>query len=93
MSSNIQVLFCLQYLISLQINSTLTKEGKMQKGKVKFYNKERKFGFISGDDGIDYFFHETGLSDGTYVKDDDKVEFVAEDGDRGKKAVDISITD
>ena len=65
----------------------------MQKGKVKFYNRERKVGFISGDDGIDYFFHETGLSDGTNVKDDDKVEFTVVDGDRGKKAVDVSLID
>ena len=33
----------------------------MQKGKIKFYNKARKFGFIVGDDGNDYFFHELGL--------------------------------
>ena len=32
----------------------------MQNGKIKFYNKARKFGFIAGDDGNDYFFHETG---------------------------------
>ena len=47
----------------------------MQKGKIKFYNKSRKFGFIAGDDGKDYFFHETGLSHEIYVKDGDKVEF------------------
>jgi CspA family cold shock protein len=65
----------------------------MQKGKVKFYNRSKKYGFISGDDGVDYFFHESGVSDGINVQDDDKVEFEIEDGDRGKKAVNISITD
>ena len=65
----------------------------MQQGKVKFYNRNKRYGFINGDDGTDYFFHETGLSEGIYVEDNDKVEFTVEDGDRGKKAVDISIID
>ena len=34
----------------------------MENGKVKFYNKEKKFGFIAGDDGKDYFFHATGIA-------------------------------
>ena len=65
----------------------------MQQGKVKVYNRNKRYGFIKGDDGTDYFFHETGLSEGIYVEDNDKVEFTVEDGDRGKKAVDISIID
>ena len=31
----------------------------METGKVKFYNKEKKYGFITGDDGKDYFFHSS----------------------------------
>ena len=27
----------------------------MQKGKVKFYNRSKKYGFISGDDGVGDF--------------------------------------
>ena len=65
----------------------------MQTGTVKFFNKSRRYGFIKGDDGEDYFFHESGLSEGIYVQDNDKVEFKVVDGDRGKKAVDISIID
>mgnify|MGYP006165786849 CR=1 FL=1 len=65
----------------------------MQTGKVKFYNRDKRFGFITGDDGVDYFFHETGLSEGTFLKDEDRVEFKVEDGDRGKKAVDVSLKD
>mgnify|MGYP001337054573 FL=1 len=65
----------------------------MQTGKVKFFNRRKKYGFITGDDGEDYFFHESGLTDGIYVKDEDKVEFKVVDGDRGKKAVDISLID
>ena len=65
----------------------------MQTGIVKFFNKSKRYGFIKGDDGEDYFFHESGLSEGIYVQDNDKVEFKVVDGDRGKKAVDISIND
>tara|TARA_Y100000310_G_C20209676_1_gene590720 strand:+ start:249 stop:446 length:198 start_codon:yes stop_codon:yes gene_type:complete len=65
----------------------------MQTGKVKFYNRNKRYGFIQGDDGTDYFFHESGLTEGTFVNDDDKVEFKVVDGDRGKKAEDISLVD
>ena len=61
----------------------------MQTGKVKFYNKEKKYGFIAGDDGKDYFFHASGISNDTYVMDGDKVEFKVVDGDRGPKAIEI----
>ena len=62
----------------------------MQTGKVKFYNKGKKYGFIAGDDGKDYFFHASGISNDTYVMDGDKVEFMVVDGDRGPKAIEIS---
>ena len=65
----------------------------MQQGTIKFYNRNKRYGFIKGDDENEYFFHETGLSDGIYVKDDDKVEFTVVDGDRGEKAVDVSLID
>ena len=65
----------------------------MQTGKVKFFNRSKRYGFITGDDGVDYFFHESGLSEGIYVQDNDKVEFEVEDGDEGKKAVKVSIID
>jgi len=63
----------------------------MENGKVKFYNKEKKFGFITGDDGKDYYFHASGISSDIYLRDGDKVEFKVVDGDRGPKAVEISI--
>ena len=62
----------------------------METGKVKFYNKEKKYGFITGDDGKDYFFHVSGVSNDIYLKDGDNVEFKVVEGERGPKAVDIS---
>tara|TARA_B100001250_G_C19641958_1_gene718690 strand:- start:410 stop:607 length:198 start_codon:yes stop_codon:yes gene_type:complete len=65
----------------------------METGKVKFYNKSKRYGFVTSDNGNDYFFHESGLTEGIYVREGDKVEFKVIDGDRGKKAVEISIID
>ena len=65
----------------------------MQKGKVKFYNTAKRYGFITGDDGTDYFFHQSGLNDDIYVKDNDSVEFEVTDGDRGQKRENISLVD
>jgi len=62
----------------------------METGKVKFYNKEKKYGFITGDDGKDYFFHVSGVSNDIYLKDGDNVEYKVVEGERGPKAVDIS---
>ena len=62
----------------------------MENGKVKFYNKDKKFGFIAGDDWKDYFFHATGIAADIYVVDGDNVEFKTVEGDRGPKAIEIS---
>ena len=60
------------------------------KGKVKFFNHEKEFGFIIGDDGKDYFVHKSGLEDGLTIDENDSVEFSTEEGDRGLKAVKVS---
>jgi CspA family cold shock protein len=60
------------------------------KGKVKFFNREKEFGFIIGDDGKDYFVHKSGLQDDLTLSENDMVEFSAEKGDRGLKAVKVS---
>ena len=60
------------------------------KGKVKFFNKGKGFGFIAGEDGKEYFVHQTGLNDGVFLNENDEVTFKVEQGDRGPKAVDVS---
>ena len=66
----------------------LTFTGKM-KGNVKFFNEVKEFGFITGEDGKDYFVHKTGISDGESLDKDDSVTFDVEKGDRGLKAVKV----
>jgi CspA family cold shock protein len=58
----------------------------MTEGTVKFFNVSKRFGFISGDDGKEYFVHESGLVAGTRIREGDKVKFEVVTGDRGAKA-------
>lgn len=59
-------------------------------GTVKFFNAGKGFGFITGEDGKDYFVHITGLNEGVELRDNDAVTFDVEQGDRGPKAVNVS---
>ena len=60
-------------------------------GTVKFFNTMKRFGFIAGEDGKEYFVHETGLNEGVTINENDKVTFDVEEGDRGPKAVNVSL--
>ncbi len=58
------------------------------KGKVKFFNESKGYGFITDDEtGKDVFVHATGLLD--RVKKDDLVEYEVKEGKRGPKAVNV----
>jgi len=56
-------------------------------GIVKFYSK-KGYGFISGNDGNDYFFHISELN--SEIKQDDKVEFEPTENSRGKSAKNVN---
>jgi cold shock protein len=60
------------------------------KGKVKFYDRTKRFGFIAGEDGKEYFVHETGLAQGVRIRDDDPVVFEVEEGEKGPKATNVT---
>ena len=59
------------------------------KGTVKFFNTMKGFGFISGDDGKEYFVHITAIEDGETLNEGDAVTFDVEEGDRGPKAANV----
>ena len=59
------------------------------KGTVKFFNRMKGFGFITAEDGKDYFVHQSGLKEGATLNENDAVEFDIEQGDRGPKAVNV----
>jgi cold shock protein len=59
------------------------------KGKVKFFNDMKGFGFIASDDGKEVFVHQTGLQDGVSIREDDTVEFDVVEGEKGPKAENV----
>ena len=63
------------------------------KGKVKFFNATKGFGFIAGDDGQDYFVHQSGLNAGVTLRENDAVEFEGGPGDRGLKAQNVRLAE
>ena len=60
------------------------------KGTVKFFNKMKGFGFVAGEDGNEYFVHQTALEQGVMLRENDSVTFDVEEGDRGPKAVNVA---
>lgn len=61
-------------------------------GTVKFFNTSKGFGFISGEDGKEYFVHMTGLKEGVNITENDTVTFDVEQGDRGPKAANVELS-
>ena len=62
----------------------------MYKGKVKFFNEEKGFGFIEdADSPQEFFVHVSGLID--EVKEDDKVSFDLTEGPKGFSAVEVKV--
>ena len=63
-----------------------------QQGKVKWFNQQKGFGFITTEDGQDVFVHFSGIvGDGFKSLDDGAdVEFEVVDGPRGPQATNVS---
>ena len=59
------------------------------KGKVKWFNPRKGYGFITGEDEKDIFVHMNDIPSGTNLNEEDQVEYEVEETERGSKAVKI----
>lgn len=60
------------------------------KGRVKFINEEKKFGFIKpSGEGADIFVHSSGLLE--EIAENDRVEFDVQQGKKGLCAVNVKV--
>ncbi len=61
----------------------------MPTGKVKWYDAEKGFGFLTRDDGGEVFVHSTAVSPGTVLRPGQRVEFGVAEGRRGAQALQV----
>jgi len=65
----------------------------MTQGKVKWFNDQKGFGFISAEDGNDYFVHYSSIDGDGFktLKEGTSVQFTIEKSDRGPRAIQVSV--
>lgn len=64
------------------------------KGKVKWFNDEKGFGFIGADDGRDIFCHYSAVQmpGRRTLNEGDRVEFEVEVAEKGPRAKNVVVT-
>jgi CspA family cold shock protein len=61
----------------------------MPKGKVKWFNRERRYGFITQEDGKEIFFHQNEVVNKMVLEEGQEVEFEVARGPKGPYAVSV----
>ena len=64
----------------------------MQKGKVKWFNSEKGYGFIESEDGKDVFVHFSAITMEGYkaLEEGQTVQFEVIEGEKGAQAANVS---
>ena len=64
-------------------------------GKVKWFNAEKGYGFITSDEGKDIFVHYSAIQAGGFrsLEEGQKVSFEIVESDRGQQAANVVVTD
>lgn len=63
----------------------------MLQGRIRWFNRERKFGWIAGDDGHDYAVQQAAVGDATALEEGMRVEFDPARGAWGDKAINVRV--
>ena len=63
----------------------------MEKGKVKWFNRVKNFGFIESNSGKDLFVHGSEFEGAENLVENDEVEFEIASGSKGEKAIKVRI--
>lgn len=63
----------------------------MARGKVKWFNNQKGFGFITTDAGTDVFVHYSAIAQEGYktLEEGQEVEFEVEKGPKGEQATNV----
>lgn len=60
-------------------------------GVVKWFNVEKRFGFITSADGKDIFVHQSDIDSGFQLTDGAKVEYEIGEAKKGTKAIRVKV--
>ena len=65
----------------------------MAKGTVKWFNNQKGYGFITGEDGKDVFVHFSGLNMEGFktLNEGQTVEYEVTEGEKGPQAVNVTV--
>jgi len=61
----------------------------IMKGKIKWYNFRKGYGFIEGEDGKDIFVHRTSVPKDIRLNEGDEVEYNTRKTEKGLEAIEV----